>query len=307
MFGATVSTSVKDEQTLEKKRSQETRYKIFREISAYPSSDRTIRLADIANTLNENLGLISLHLGSLNNSGVISYETTGKGSSHASFKLRDASLTQIPEQFRHEKTLSAKVYDILNQFYKQRPDEYLSTEELVVRIIKEYPEYTNRKMLNGLVAAISTHFEKQDYVRRERFSDDFKSVITLSDEQREAITSLIIDIDNFKNGERQTKDEGMRFSQRVASDPSLFSELMLKAKEASPFANRTSKEEMNSWIISIIEKYPNSTRNQIQQLLEEDFDKRLTANGIRHHLRTLVKAGKILAEKTKAGNVYRLA
>lgn len=69
-----------------------------------------------------------------------------------------------------------------------------------------------------------------------------KSIISVSSEQKKAIVSLLTEIDRFKNGDRETIEEGRKFAERVLNDPDLFSELMLKAKEASPFANKKSKE-----------------------------------------------------------------
>ena len=116
-------------------------------------------------------------------------------------------------------------------------------------------------------------------------------------------------MDNFKNRDREILDQGRRFAERVLDDPSLFSELMLKAKEASPYANRTNREEMDSWLISIIRNYPNTTTKQIQEILKRDYDKNLGINIAGYYLARLSQGEdpKIIFEKTKSGNVYRVA
>ena len=81
---------------------------------------------------------------------------------------------------------------------------------------------------------------------------------------------------------------------------------MLKAKEASPFANRMNREETQAYLVSILYENPNSTLNQIQRFLEENQSKILTTGGISHHMSSLVKEGRITSEKTKSGNVYRV-
>ena len=299
MFGATTSSALKDEQTLDKKRAQETRYKIFWEIATNPSNK--IRRVDVGGVINEYPSLLEHHFRSLSKNSVLSYEAIDKGKSYSRFRLKEIIPDKPPEQYRLHKTLSTRAYSLLTQ-------EYLSVEEIVDRLIKEYPKYEslNRRRLSGNLAQILTDFEKQNYAEREKFDHSFHSEITLSDQQREAIISLITAIDKLKNGDKQTIEEGTRFAQRVANDPRLFSELMLKAKEASPIANATGREELGSFIISILYDHPNSTNKEIQQFLKENYDKKLTSPGTYSPLRTLVEEGKIEVEKTKSGNVYRV-
>jgi len=299
MFGATTSSALKDEQTLDKKRAQETRYKIFWEIATNPSNK--IRRVDIGDVINEYPSLLEGHFLSLSKNSVLSYEAIDKGKSYSRFRLKEIIPDKPPEQYRLHKTLSTRAYSLLTQ-------EYLSVEEIVDRLIKEYPKYEslNRRRLSGNLAQILTDFEKQNYAEREKFDHSFHSEITLSDQQREAIISLITAIDKLKNGDKQTIEEGTRFAQRVANDPRLFSELMLKAKEASPYANSTSREDMEGWIISILYEHPNSTKTQIQQILEEDYDKRISRFGLRHPLAALVRDGTVIIDEAKSGNVYRV-
>lgn len=187
-------------------------------------------------------------------------------------------------------------------------NQYLSTEELADVLIERYPEYKklNRSWFMGDITNIATHFEKQGHVERQKFGAGFQSEITVSDQQREAIISLITAIDKFSTGDRKTIEEGRKFAQKITSDPNLFSELMLKAKEASPHAISTDREVSASYLTSILQKHPNSTIRQMQQYLEEDYDKSLTIGGISANLSKLIKEDRVASQKTKSGNVYRI-
>jgi len=304
MFASTPSPVVKDENTLGKKRAQETRYKIFWEITTNPT-DR-IRIVDIANVTDEFQSIIGRHLYNLGKNGVISYESTQRGQPIAYYRLKGVVPNTEPEQYRDEKTLSTRVYKTLTQ----KPNEYLSSRQVADFLIKEYPEYRKRfgKKVPSEISRVLSHFANQGYCERKRFiGGQFQSEVHLSDEQRETIVSLVTAIDKFMIGGRQTIEEGKKFAQRVANDPQLFSELMLKAKEASPFANITSREDMQSYLLSILYEHPNSTVNQVQQFLKENYDKRLGREGIIMAFRGLVKEEKVVCEKTKFGNVYRVA
>ena len=297
MFASTASPAVKDEQTLEKKRAQETRYKIFWEVVTNPRN--RIRLQDIANDTNEEEGIISRHLNRLSNNGVISYEAHTSGKPFSYFRRKEIVPDQQPKQYGDSKTLSAQVYDFLTR-------EYLSIEETVNLLIEKYPRYESldRSAFGKSVTHILSDLVKQGYLERKKFSHDFHSELNLSEEQREAILSLVTLIDKFKNGDSKTIEEGRRFAQKVSSDPNLFSELILKAKEASPHANRTNWEETFSMLLTILQGYPNSTTNQIMQILKKDYGKRLTSDGLRCNLSRLVNENLIISKKTKSGNVY---
>ena len=306
MFGSTSSTSIKDQQALDKKRAPEARYKIFWEIATNPNN--RIRLKDIADAINEDPSNIGYHLKSLGKNGFISYDVTERGKSYSYFRLKEIVPDKEPEQHGRYKILSTRTYELLTNSPQQIPREYLSVEEIVNLLIKIYPEYgdVKTKAFSDNVAVALSHFERQGYLERKRFSRDFQSQLTLSDQQRNTIVSLVTLIDNFKNGDRETVEDGRRFAQKVASDPNLFSELMLKAKEGSPFAHRVYREEMNSFLLSIVQKHPNSTTNQIMQILEEDYSKRLRPKGLSKYLSRLAGQDLIISEKTEAGNIYRV-
>lgn len=299
MSASTSSATIKDEQSLDKKRAPETRYKIFWEIATNPSN--RIRLTDIKEALNEEGSLIHAHLQNLGRNGIISYEATEQGKSFAYFRRKENVVDEGIKQYKHQKTLSRNIYNSLAH-------EYLSVEEMVDRIIKQYPEYENfnKKSLSHTVAGILSYFEKQGHVERKKFKSDFQSELTLSDEQKEAVVSFVDLIDKFKNGDRQTIDQGREFAQKVANDSQLFTELMLKAKEASPMANKTSREGSYSYIMSILQYYPDSTVNQIMQRLEEDYDKKISLHSVSNLLRYLTGEGEISFNKTKSGHVYRV-
>lgn len=305
MFGSTNSKSIRDEQALDRKRAQDTRYKIFWEVSTNPIN--SIRQEDLANAINEYSTLVHVHIKSLNKDGVISYEGSEPGKSYSYFKRKETVPDKEPEPYGTNRILSTRLYKFLTQHCIQEPSEYLSVEEITNALIQEYPEYKNlnKNNLSSRVATTLTDFEKQGYTERERFRANYRSEIILSDQQREVIESFVTLLDSFRDGHRQTIEEGRRFAQKVANDPNLFSELMLKAKEASPYANRTKREDTEFYIISIIQDYPDITVNQIQEILQKNYDKRFTSSGLRHHLLVLIKQQKIVSKKTKSGNVYR--
>lgn len=100
MFGQASSSSVKNEQSLDKKRAQETRYNLFWEISTNPSN--RIRVSDLADGINEDLSFTHSHLINLKKNGVILYESVERGQSVVYFKLKE----DVPARGPHSQTIN---------------------------------------------------------------------------------------------------------------------------------------------------------------------------------------------------------
>lgn len=304
MFGPTSSSSSRGEQPIDKKRSPETRYNLLFEIVTNPSNRK--REVDLVHGIGEKSKLISHHLMSLEKNKIITYQAVGLGKPIAYYRIKDdAPLDKQPEPTRRIPTLSSHVFEIL----KENKGNFLSTEQVYDLLIKKYPTYGEREKqsLAGHVNDVLNHLEKQKYTEREKFvGGQFHSEITLSDEQREAITSLVEFLDKFQKGDIQTLREGREFAFMVANNPSVFSSLMLKAKEASPYANAINRETVETDILSILDENSNITTNMITQLLEQKLGKKISSHSVNTHLRRLAQNGTIMVEQTKAGNVYRI-
>lgn len=304
MFGSTASSKIKDQTTLEKKRGQETRYRILWEIITHPNIN--LRLTDLADAISESHILVGNHLTNLNQKGVISYQHTEAGKPISLYKMKGNYRSQEPEPYRKLLALSHAVYDI----YLQNQQETLSREQVWLILIGRNPEYgkLDKKNLLGSISKIQRNLERQGYLEVEKFWNKMQSTIIVSDEQKEAILSLLNTIDRFKMGDEDSIEEGRKFAQRVANDPNLFSELMLRAQEASPNANKKSVITTKQYILSILRDHPRSTRKQIVELLHTIYDKKLTTpNAITPPLKQLILDETISVEKTKSGNAYSIA
>lgn len=304
MFGSTNSTSTRGEQAIDKKRAPETRHRLLSEITTNPRSE--IREVDLINALGEDQSTISKHLISLGKNNVINYQAVAQGKPYANYRLKvNAPLDKQPELWRTSLTLSSQVFEIL----KANNGKYLSRERLTDLLIENYPNYgeIKRRSIMDTVSRILVHLEKQKYVEREKFvGGQLLSEITITDEQRKAIVSLLQFLDKFQKGDSDILREGREFAQKIASNLSLFSSLMLKAREASPQANATDRETMEANIFSILDGSTKITISEICQLLEQKFGQKMLHESVRVHLRRLVQNGRIIAEKTKSGNVYRV-
>ncbi|MDO8621119.1 MAG: hypothetical protein Q7R31_02465 [Candidatus Levybacteria bacterium] len=297
VFGST-NSSFKEQEEQDKKRSPEMRLKVLRQLAA--SHSRKLRQADLVKALNESRPLIGSHLKNLARKGVIQYENVGRGREVTHYKLKGRRPNEMPKPYRGEKIATERVYEVL----QENMGSYVSIKQLQNLLIKKYPEYKNRKSLYKLISGVAHDFERQKYAKCKKFEFGFQSQINMSKEQQEAIASLVNLIDNFQKGDWETIREGHLFAQKLLSDPKLVSLLMQKAREASPFARKTEKEEMYRRILEIIQENPNVTANRAQKILKKNYDKDLEIEAVQKLLREVVNRKLAISRKTKFGKQY---
>lgn len=293
MFGQTNSKFPQTEEPADKKRAPKTRCKIFRQLLTNPA-DR-IRTVDLAQRIGEKEGLVSGHLDSLFRNNVISYTTIERGQQFVFFRWNSQAPPEQPEPYKGYPTLSSRVYEVL----RTHPDQDLSIGEILgqLRLASRIKE----TILRHEISVICSNLVRQGYVNRQKFGGSVQSEIVISPEQRVAVSSLIDLLDRFHDQNQRVIEEGRRFADTVLVSPELFSDLMLKAQQASPHANQWDIDETDTDIISLVQQFPNCTLGQIAQTLKEH---KLDKNTIMAYLHELVRKRKLAAEKTKRGMVY---
>ncbi len=303
MLGSTNSPGSKTKTEEDRNRSPQTRYKIFFELATNP--DSRIRQADVINALGMDQAVIEPHIRSLGKTGIITYEHSMHGKAHAFFRLKETHPANEPTAYRRVITLTSHVYSLLKDNQGQA---FLSSEDLIQQLLDRFPNYQNLNLeyIRDCIRNICTDLERQGYAERNKFSQKFQSEITLTDEQREAMLSLIEILDRFQMGDVEIRKMGREFAQRVMADPNLFSTLMLKAKEASPSANRQSREQSNSDILSIIANSHGITVSDLQTEYQKRTGKQVDRKTIDADVLNLAKQGLLMREDSKSGNVYRI-
>lgn len=297
MFARTQSTRFKKDGE-DKKRAPETRLKIFKFLLTNPKS--IIREADIAMALGEDRRLIEDHLENLSVNGVIVYKTFAKGKPISHFRLQKVVPQKKPASVLGYKSLTQSIYEVLTR----NPDSFFSNEDLRKTLNKKGPKCKDSKFLSVRINKVLWGLERQGYVVHEKFSKDFKSQVMLSEDQRSAIKSLVNLLDGFLEQDPKILEEGRDSAKSIIANPKNVALLMKKAKDASPFANRISSEELLSFMLGIIEAQPGINTKQIQEEIKITYGKRLSTTRILGLAANLIKRRIIEIQKTKSGNSY---
>ena len=308
IFGSTISTSksktiASESESIDyKKRSPGIRLKIFKQVL---EESLPIREVDLVGKLGERSSLIGHQLRELGENGIITYESSKYGQPYAQYKLLSKELTSTPPVYREYTHATQSVYEIL----KSNLDRTWTLDDIVDAYIQSNVEDSNkrqmsRKNLRVLFSGILSHLNKNGYTTVEKFHGTRQSVVALSEAQKIMLSDLVRIIDGIKEQDPLIVEEGLRLSRHFLSHPEEVSSLMAKAREKSSMANRTDLRETRLNILSIVGEKSDISPEEIRQLLESQYDKKLKVSRVREIIKDMVDKKLIISSKEK--NIGRL-
>ena len=305
LFGHTTSFSksktvqTEGEDIKFKKRLPLATLKILYELLTSPSLP--IREVDLVKRMGIDRGGLLLHLTRLSKLGVIKYDSREANKPYAFYKSSSAIVEGELPIFRGEKALTQSVFGIP----KARPDQYLTAEDAYNFLPKEQKEkWKNKKTLCGNISNILSFLARHKYIDIGKFHRDKQSEINITDDQKAVFFELLEIMHGFQNQDPEVLARGRRIAVEIISNPKRVSNLMRRAKEASGNANKSSKEETQKIILTIILSNPGITNKGIQKLLEEQYKKTLSVNAISCFSHLLLKAEAIRAERQGSANRF---
>ncbi len=292
IFGATQSSSQTKElpdQGIEfKKRAPITRLKIFWELL---TSSLPIREVYLAKSLGEkNETIIKDHLEALGGKGVISYEATEHGSPFAFYQLNPDHPPEQPLAYRDQPSLTERVYRVL----QEDPVREWAWESLT-----RYLGYTN---LPRTISSILSHLEKTGYAKRGKFSEEYRSEVNLTGEQRAMLAELMAILDRFQTQDPQVLQNGKKLA--FSLTPSDVAALMGKAKEHSNNASAQPQEETALELLTIVSENPGLTSSKITDCYAQLYGRWISGRLVSLRLRELVREGKISYQVQKDVRKY---
>lgn len=300
MFGSTSSHVFKDGngESEEKKRSAQTRLKIFWELSTV--SNNTTTLAYLTTSLNEYPTLIAQHIENLDRLGVVTLDSIKPGEPFSYYRQAENPPIEKPRPARTEYLLTENVHGIL----QKSKERWLTIEDVVDELVKINSRYQNYFNLVPEVARILADLKRQGYAQVQKFSHFFRSEITFTEEQREAMASLVALVDAFQRPDPETFREGKVTASAIIVNSQLINRLLTRGIEASPLTDAAEPEETLSMVYKILSERSNRTVEEIQAALEEKYHKSYARNTLRTLLTNFTKGQRLYREKTKRGFVY---
>jgi predicted ArsR family transcriptional regulator len=286
LFGNTNSSSLK---TFTKYRNTMPEYRLrapirrYNILSALLRMDLPVRETDLAAQLGEDSRVILSHLRALSQRGVISYNVTEVDAPYAFFKI---SRRERPAPPPHPSfgVLSAQLYEIIKV-----STEDLTRDAIYEALIERYREKEkwDKRNLNTTISKILNYFEKLGYVEHVKFKPSLQSEILLSQEQRDLISEIIGILSNFATLDVSFMNKGREQAYRIANSPERFTQLLAKARQMSPNANKERSDEVPYLLLGLLQKYPGSRASALQRTLADEHGAILTVGRIKQVLRVL--------------------
>lgn len=304
-FGSTMSTSkgemietVEGEEVEFKKRASILRFKIFYELVTTPNLP--IRLVDLAERVKESGDRLSDYLVELARQGLIQYQVRETNKPTTYYRFSNQPPEGNPPIYQHSTALALAVFSILKEY----SDEYLTREDIFNFLPDKRKEGKVRRGLLRDISGSLSYLAKYGYADIKQFKWNLQSAINLSDDQRIVLTELVEIVDRFQNQDPEILEQGEKYLSQILSDPGAVSSLMAKAREASSAANALLKSDTTSFILSIINSYPQGiTNQQIRTDLEEFYRERLGQGVVNGFTRNLQAEGLVASQS--AGNLKK--
>jgi len=264
IWGPTYSTSKskgmqRSEGTEYKKRAPIVRLEIFKELV---TRQLPIRRMDIAYAIGENGRNIGKHLEQLAHSGIISYEATKIGQPYSFYRLSFKRPNETPKKYKHSPSLAKQVY---NFFLKSDQSREATSESIANHLIQTNPEMgkLDKENLRDNISRICSYLTKEHYLEGRKFSENLRSEINLSDQQKATLSELVTLINRFQRQDPEILKEGQRKAMEIISNSERVSNLLRKAKENSASANKLNIEERSKYVLSLMQDHSGSTNTDL--------------------------------------------
>ncbi|MBI2036380.1 hypothetical protein HYT17_02015 [Candidatus Microgenomates bacterium] len=305
-FGQTSSNSkpgrTESGEEKDKKRAPGTRLKIFWELV---TTHLPIREIDLMVGLGEkDNSTTSKHLNSLQERGIIGFQSVEHDQPFSIYGFNSDHPSIAVPAYKRRPKLTESIWQILTQ----HPQQTWTIEQMKTVYLEDRPEAANLQQdsLGKTIGRVLNHLYSQGFASRQRFSEEYRSEITLDDEQRTRLVKLLALIDGFQNQNPQILALGRARAEEMIADPLKTAKLMAKVREHSSHINPNASAQTQEDILAYLADNPDSTIRQIRQDLKRQKIN-LSAQRILALLIGLAREDKIVKEKRKGIIYVRLA
>lgn len=262
-FGGTPSKSRSSEEQEPRSEEFKNRAPVVRKNILWELGTATlpIRVSDAVERLNTEESVIRRHLEELTRKNVIQFEQ-----GHANYKpavkymATDKAFAEKPPMYMRYRTDTQLISDILQA--------NSSRSWTLPDILEEYSRI-NRKTNMTVVSGILSHLTKNGFAQREKFSNEVKSEINLSPEQRYMINDLLTVLDGIQNQNPEMMRYGKERLTHFLSHPEETSVLFEKAREHSSSARNTSEQGNADLIKQILNNNQYMSARDVQKKLQD--------------------------------------
>lgn len=299
IFGATVSTSpIKEDAESEegldyRKRSPIVRFNMFLKLL---TSKLPMRETDLAESIGERRDYLRNHLHQLARHNIITYESVKRGQAYSVYKASLGAPDTAPPRSGRRTFLTPRVH----QVFVDNPGNGWTAPDVVDHLISRgYYDIQYRVGLVNQVSGVLSHLTRHKYLEAPAISMASKSAINLTDEQRSLLSDIVGTLSAYREQTVDILERGRRLASDFLVNPSAVSEVMLRARDQSPFVSASTNEFMEGAVLAIIQGHPGITSTEIASVLEKEYDKKVVVGRVKQLTKSLREQGLVTGSKEK--------
>lgn len=277
----------------------------FRIYLAMLTSSLPISDADLIKSTGLKKSTVSTTVKALARKGIISRDAISADSSFTLYSLSKDDLGTDGI----EDNGSYLVHRIYSLFVSSYHDLKLTREEIWKGLMGKYPDmrYLKRDALLINIGHALSNLVNEHCLIRGNFHATHQSDSTLTSEQRATILELVKIVGRFWRENEAFFETGSKKAQEITSSPEALHRIIRKAKEHGQGSIKVSARVGQEQVLTIIKNYQGSAgiaARDIQEVLEEDFQRGLDIATVRGILRSLEEKGKISSPKRGQANKW---
>ena len=286
-----------DDENGRKKRSPETNMKLFWELL---TTTLPTRATDLADAIGEAGSTIGSHLNWLGARGIISYETIKAGESISYYEIAD----ELPERELPSHPYRTKLIRDIFKILKDNSGARLTINQVIEQYIEQYSPQASKENLAKKINFALSLLRKNGFAKSGVLTMDKKSIVNLSEEQRQALIELLEIIDGFRRQDKELIEFGKNRLVQIISDPKSVAELMEKAKEHSSFAPHMPHDAIIIDIAQIFLTQGNLTTEEIRERLEAVQARKWKRGSVSNYLKEMTEQGLLSRELVRGRFEY---
>lgn len=267
--------------------------------------ENTLRSADIADATGLPISIAGAHLNTLGDAGIIDYASIEQDSPIVSFTFNPDQDKSRLTAFDDKPEMTHVVLDYFEEAANNGEDE-IFCQTLVNRYFDDHPEaQQKRESVQKAFTAIANHLERSGFLVSDSFRKGRYSEITVTDDQRTAIEKIVTTVNQLRSGDETFLQQGEAQAHEILNDPQRVSNLIIKARERSPYIGPITAEIHQTRILEIISQDEGYlTSKSISEKLKELHGKAPGVAGVSYYLKRMRNEGIIPEGDYVSGSIY---
>lgn len=207
---------------------------------------------------------ISRHLQGLDGRDIIIHKSIKPEGEYSRYGLRNSSHNLDPIGHSDDQLLNDRIVELFPAL-----EQGFYTIEQIIEALKDIGYYSQEAALYRRVSRVLGNLATQGYLTSKNFSFRRRSMIRLTDAQKEQLAELIDGLTALQNRSTDMISQGRLAAAELLSNPKRIRALVEKGRLSSPDYRRTDPEKIERLICRAVELRPGITTRELTKVIRQ--------------------------------------